>query len=215
MGHRNVLSAVLSATLAVAAVTTAALTATGCGTTGRPDATTRPAAALTATRADPGLPLGTEVTVDGYPGAVGSIRVWQQTSYTRSSRPLSDLPRAGAYVQVQVSARSIGSAPFDLYPYDFYLADGQGHHYEYGLGNGFAEYGSDQVQGGRIRPGERIAGALLFDASPRVDRLVYAPLGRPVQSWQLHTGPAADQSAEQSADQRTNQRTAPQAQRTP
>lgn len=179
MGTRHVLAAVLTAT----ALSTAALA--GCGS-GAPDATTRLAAPPPATTAaGSGLQLGTEVTVDGVPGAIGSIRVAEQTSWTRSVRPLSDPPRSGAYVQLRVSARSIGTQPFDFYPFDFYLADDQGHRFEYGSGNGFAEYGADQVEGGRIRPGERVAGALLFDASPRVDRLVYAPLGRPVQSWQL------------------------------
>jgi hypothetical protein len=191
MSTRHALATVLSATVLSATVVAAALSA-GCGRSG-PDVTTRLAPPAATPAAGLGLPLGTEVTVDGYPGAIGSIRVWQQTRYTTSSRPLSDPPRAGVYLQVQVSARSIGSAPFDFYPYDFYLADGQGRRYEYGLGNGFAEYGPDQVQGGRIRPGERVAGALLFDASPRVDRLVYAPLGRPVQSWQLRARTAVDQ----------------------
>ena len=178
MGTRTLLTAVLSAAVLGVAVT-------GCGS---PDPTAATAAPIDPTSAAvnaPGIPLGSEVTVAGIPGAIGSIRVSGSRSWARSSRPLSDPPREGAFVEVKVDARSIGTELFDLYPYDFYVADAAGHRFEYGVGMSFAEYGPDQIEGDRLAPGERLSGALLFDASPRADRLVYAPYGLPLQTWRL------------------------------
>jgi hypothetical protein len=127
MGTRHVPSAVLTVTLTVTVLTTTALTA-ACGGAAR-EVTTQ-LAAPAPTSAAAGVPLGSEVTVDGFPGAIGSITVSDADHWTRSARPLSDPPREGAYVRVKLSARSIGTQPFDLYPFDFYLADAQGHRYE-------------------------------------------------------------------------------------
>jgi hypothetical protein len=169
--------------LTVLTSTAALLAVAGCGTG---SGATGKVADRSAADGRAGLPMGAATTVPGTTdGAVGSIRIWDPDSYTRSTRELSDLPREGAYVQVRVSAKAVGRGNFDVYPYDFYLQDAQGRHYEYGLGNGFAEYGSDQLSGQRLRPGQQVDGALLFDASPRARQLVYAPFGRPVRTWQL------------------------------
>jgi hypothetical protein len=177
MGTRHAAAALLTAGLA------ASVLAAGCGSS--PPGNTGYVGPSDAPAPRHGSPLGAQVTVDGFPGAVGSVTVSRADSWTRSARPLSDPPREGAYVEVRVSARSVGTEPFDFYPFDFYLVDAAGHRYEYGAGNGWAEYSPDEVEGGRIRPGEEVSGALLFDASPRVDRLVYAPLGTPLKTWQL------------------------------
>jgi Domain of unknown function (DUF4352) len=115
-----------------------------------------------------------------------AITVNSVTSRKKTNSQFGEKPSHGRYVEITVTA--VGkSGSFSINPYDFYLLDPDGTRYQYGEGNGFTEEVPNPINAADLKPGEKLKGRLLFDASPKAAVIGYSPSfsGETVAIWSL------------------------------
>ena len=97
----------------------------------------------------------------------------------------ADKPENGRFLVATMTVKNVGTEPFDINPYDFYVVDGEGNHYDYGDGNVFGAIDGKEIHAVTLNKGEKVTGRVAFDIPNKAVNLVYAPGQQALGQWPI------------------------------
>ena len=127
--------------------------------------------------------VGATATVTQGEEDAATIVVTKAIKTRTPEQEYGDKPENGRFLIATMTVKNVGTESFDINPYDFYVVDSEGNHYDYGDGNAFFAIDGKELHAVTLNKGEKVSGRVAFDVPNKTVNMVYAPGQQALGQW--------------------------------